>query len=1138
MKYVFLFNRTFLFLLLLLLTSLPGQSQHTVFTKVNPPEGVRLQILGIAQDNQGYMWIATQDGLHRYDGYRYTSYYHDPNDKNSLSNNVTETVFVSKDGAIWIGTFGGGMDLFDPHANTFTHFVHDPKDSTSLSDNLVTAILEDREGVMWVGTHGGLHRFHPENGTFTRYQHNPQDSTSLSHDQVRALYQDREGTLWVGTGSPWNSKPGEGGLNRFHPKTGTFTRYLHHPNDPGTLIDNKVRAIYEDSRGTFWVGTLGDGLHTMDREKGTFTRHQYNPDQPEKLSRTPIIGKNQDGVSFIHEDVTGAIWIGTQGGGISRYDPGTEKVVHYVRGTRSSCGLQDNDVWQAYNSKEGVLWVGTWAGLYRTDPMQLSFVYQPTGAKVSGLFEDADRKIWVCTSKGLKLYDMSSGDNRQLTPYPSLPPGLEKEAVYTIMKDRQGTMWIGGEKGLWRRDLKQGTFKLYDHDPKVATSIGEGAVVALHEDREGLLWIGTLKGSLHLMKTKTEAFTHFQYDPNKYNSHNSNFVTAIYEDHKGNVWVGTWHGKGVSVLERKSGKFKQYPVPTTQITSIQEDDSGRLWVGSNQTGLYYYDQRNDNFVRYKANSTDKYISSVRGIVQDDQENLWISAGVGLIKLDRKKNIVSTYGTETGLDPGAFHILAVHKGRKGNIYIGDTLGFYTYAPANYNQNPPHIDLTDFRLFNESTRPGKEGLLPVPVGQAKEITLTHLQNVFSFHFAGIHFTNPGQNRQYYMLENYDTGWRKVDTEQTAFYYKVPPGKYVFRMKAASSEGVWAEKNIPVIIHPPWWHTWWAYGLFAAVFAASLWSYVAYRSRSLRKENKLLEQKVADRTTELQQSLQHLKSTQAQLIQSEKMASLGELTAGVAHEIQNPLNFVNNFSEVSSELVQELKQEIYEDRQEVAIAIAADLEQNLLKIHHHGQRADAIVKGMLQHSRASSGEKQRTNLSSLAEEYLRLAYSGFRSKNKGFTCTIETSFDENLEKVEVMPQELGRVLLNLFNNAFYAVQQKQRLEQPNYGPKVRVSTHKQEGQVEIRVQDNGTGVQESVMNKIFQPFFTTKPAGQGTGLGLSLSYDIITKSHGGELKVASNEGEWSEFTISLPYMPVPEELLAATIAPLPTADTFQQP
>jgi two-component system, NtrC family, sensor kinase len=266
-------------------------------------------------------------------------------------------------------------------------------------------------------------------------------------------------------------------------------------------------------------------------------------------------------------------------------------------------------------------------------------------------------------------------------------------------------------------------------------------------------------------------------------------------------------------------------------------------------------------------------------------------------------------------------------------------------------------------------------------------------------------------------------------------------------------------------------------------------------------------------IERTLNHLKEAQGQLVQQEKMASLGELTAGIAHEIQNPLNFVNNFSEVSQELVSELREELQAGRNKEAVGITEDLEQNLSKIHHHGQRADDIVKNMLQHSRTSSGKKQLTNLNALADEYLRLSYHGLRAKDKSFTCTLVTDFDRELGKVDAVPQDLGRVLLNLYNNAFYAVQQKQKLGQEGYEPKVTVSTHRQEGQVKIRVRDNGTGIPESVKNKIFQPFFTTKPTGQGTGLGLSLSYDIITKGHGGELKVESQEGECTEFLLSLP-------------------------
>jgi signal transduction histidine kinase len=245
---------------------------------------------------------------------------------------------------------------------------------------------------------------------------------------------------------------------------------------------------------------------------------------------------------------------------------------------------------------------------------------------------------------------------------------------------------------------------------------------------------------------------------------------------------------------------------------------------------------------------------------------------------------------------------------------------------------------------------------------------------------------------------------------------------------------------------------------------------------------------------------------------MASLGELTAGIAHEIQNPLNFVNNFSEVNKELIAEMKEEIDKGNLEEVKAIATDVHDNEEKINHHGKRADAIVKGMLQHSRASSGKKELTDINALADEYFRLSYHGLRAKDKSFNATMETHFDETLGKVNVIPQDVGRVILNLITNAFYAVAEKKKQQQDNYEPTVSVSTKKIGDKVLISVKDNGNGIPKKVLDKIFQPFFTTKPTGQGTGLGLSMSYDII-KAHGGEIKVETKEGEGSEFIIQLP-------------------------
>jgi signal transduction histidine kinase len=259
--------------------------------------------------------------------------------------------------------------------------------------------------------------------------------------------------------------------------------------------------------------------------------------------------------------------------------------------------------------------------------------------------------------------------------------------------------------------------------------------------------------------------------------------------------------------------------------------------------------------------------------------------------------------------------------------------------------------------------------------------------------------------------------------------------------------------------------------------------------------------------------LKTTQAQLVQSEKMASLGELTAGIAHEIQNPLNFVNNFSEVSHELIDEMNEELDKGDIEEAKAIGNDIKQNLEKITHHGKRAEAIVKGMLQHSRTSSGQKELTDINALCDEYLRLAYHGLRAKDKTFNANFDTNFDDSIGKINIMPQEIGRVILNLINNAFYAVTEKAKQQIEGYKPTLTVTTQKESNRILIKITDNGTGIPQTALEKIFQPFFTTKPTGQGTGLGLSMSYDIITKGHGGELKADTKQGEGTVFTIQLP-------------------------
>jgi signal transduction histidine kinase len=375
---------------------------------------------------------------------------------------------------------------------------------------------------------------------------------------------------------------------------------------------------------------------------------------------------------------------------------------------------------------------------------------------------------------------------------------------------------------------------------------------------------------------------------------------------------------------------------------------------------------------------------------------------------------------------------------------------------------------------------------------------------------------------MLEGQDTSWGNVTEKTSASYGPLPEGKYRFlvRAMALSPNSPWSEPVIYTFrILPPWYRTWWAYVFYLLGLIATMTLFLRWRIASLKKDKQALERQVAVRTQELreanrevEQSLTELKATQQELIQREKMASLGELTAGIAHEIQNPLNFVNNFTEVNRELIVELREEIKTGNLPEVSAIVNDIDSNEEKILQHGKRADAIVKSMLEHSRAGSGKKEPTDINALADEYVRLAFHGMRAKDKTFHAALHTDFDASLEKINVIPQDIGRVLLNLLNNAFYAVHEKKQSAPDGYEPAVSVSTKKTDNKIVITVKDNGNGIPDKIKDKIFQPFFTTKPTGKGTGLGLSLSYDIV-KAHGGEIRVESTAGMETTLYIYLP-------------------------
>jgi signal transduction histidine kinase/ligand-binding sensor domain-containing protein len=1113
-------------LMFLLFQALNGnaQQQQLKFIQVTGTNGISLgKINAIIRDKYGFLWLSDQSNrcIIRYDGSHMTRYQNDPKNPNSLGGFYPESLFADSNGNIWIGFYGMGLDKFDPVTNHFTHYRHKEHEPGTLSNDFVTALLRDHLGNLWVGTYGGLDLMDEKTNTFKNFRNNSNDPSSLSCDTVRVLYEDKSGVFWVGTGFAF--QPGDGGgLNKYNRNTSNFTRYLHDPKNPCSLIDNKVRAIFEDSYGNFWVGTAGDGLHTMDRKTGSFTRHSYNPAKPDQLSRTAIEDQF-DHITFITEDAERKIWIGTLWNGLIRYDPLTKKIDHFGSRDDRSGIFKDSSSWCATPTPDGLVWLSTQrANLFSIDLYNTIIPYHEdkTHRAYWCFNEEGDSVFWYGTNNGVLRKNRKDGTEHWFLHDPYNLSSLSNDTVSRIIKDKQGDFWICTKNGLNHFQAKTGKFSRYDPDP---TNPSRNGIYTICQGKDSLIWGAVwtsdeLGGGLARLNLKTGKFTFYKNDPADQYTISNNKISSIVEDDNTDLWIGTMNTGGLNRMNVRTGKSTNY-MPGLVVSDLYKDSSGVIWAGT-LAGLFWYDKKTDRFISIANNNTGTNIVMISSVTGDRSGNIWISTETGIYMLNKKRDRVIRFGRENGVPEAnaQFFDGSAFTSQQGYISFGDVWGYYTFDPDKMNRDlgTAPLYITRFWLDNTEIFPGKNSPLKTTWYNTREISLKHDQNVFSLSATFIDFRNRGDRQLYYMLENYDNDWRTSAVEERIQYYKVPPGQYIFRIKSpGAGNGAWVEKSLTIIISAPWWSTWWAYIIYGLLFILAVFLVHRYQKEQiLQAEREKTRVKELIQAREIEKAYHELRTTQSQLIQNEKMASLGELTAGIAHEIQNPLNFVNNFSDINKELIEELeleqKKEIPDLKHEQDLM--NDIKTNEDKISFHGRRADAIVKSMLQHSRTGSGKKEPTDINALADEYLRLSYHGLRAKEKLFNCTMETHYDTSLGLVNCIPQDIGRVLLNLYNNAFYSVHEKKKQLPEGYEPTVSVSTKKLDGRVEIKVKDNGNGIPQKILDKIFQPFFTTKPTGQGTGLGLSMSYDII-RAHGGELKVGTMEGGGAEFVFQIP-------------------------
>ena len=1059
------------------------------------------------QDSQGYIWVGTEDGLNKYDGYTFDIYKFDPTDSTTLSNNIVRCIFEDKQNELWIGT-DNGLNKFNPSNGSFTRYQNITGNRSTLSSNIITSITQDNKNEIWIGTNNGLNKLDLGSEIFSSFHSVDGNTNSLSSNFISAVYFFNN-KLWVGTAS--------NGLNQFDIETHLSKRISS--SSQSALSDNEVSCISSDKKGNLWVGTLNGGVNIIS-SNGKISRFNMSN------------GLSSNSVFTIHEDNFGTMWLGTFGGGLDALNLLTNKITNYHRESQNSESISSNKIYHLFEDKAGTIWISTANGLSFYNRTIAKFTTlkindnddAASNNSIFSICEDKQGNVWT-GSLGSGLNVFSRNENRFVNEkFPSISnPLLRFSNVFSITVDKNDIVWIGTSDGLLSYNKTNGSIAEY----KTSNGgLSNNYVRCVIEDKSGQLWIGTHGGGIDKLNKDSGKSKIYKKINGDNSSLSSDVVVSIYEDKKGQLWIATYGG-GLCLFDQKTEKFttfKNNPADNKSISSnfihsIFEDTNGKLWIGTYGGGLNIYDSQKKSFTHYTERDglPNNIINS---IISDSNNNIWLSTNNGVCKLnihnDQKLLTADsrTYNIQDGLQ-NKFNENSSFLGKGGWLYFGGSNGLNVFHPDSIVDNTviPPVVITRFYLFEKPAR------MDTLITSKHTLHLNYTQNFFSFEFAALNYLFPDKNRYAYMMENLNDEWTYSGTRRYATYTNIDPGEYIFRVKACNNDGVWNETGIAIkiTIDPPIWKTKWFIALFALLITGLIFLYIRFRTNSLVKQNVLLEDKVNLRTTELQvknieltKTMDNLKTTQRQLVQSEKMASLGQLTAGIAHEIQNPLNFVNNFSELSVDLITELQENNSPDDQK---ELAETLKQNMEKINFHGKRADSIVKGMLQHSRTSTVEKQPTDINKLVEEFLNLAYHGMRSKDPGFNCTLEKHLGKDVPSIKIISQDISRVILNIFNNAFYAVDERIKSGESNYIPKVSITTEKKSNNIFIKIKDNGCGISKELKDKIFNPFFTTKPTGQGTGLGLSISYDIIVKGHDGDLTVDSVKGEFTEFTISLP-------------------------
>ncbi len=792
------------------------------------------------------MWFGTQDGLNRYDGYKFRIFRNDPSDKNSISGNGISCMLETRDGDIWVGTATEGLNRYNRSKDTFTKFRHDKNNPNSISSNIIRSLFEDHNGDLWIcTTYGGLNKFIREDNSFihfTKEDDNP-DNPNLNVKRVRHLIEDKEHNFWIAT---WGE-----GVKKYDRQNNKYISYKNKSNlNPNS---NRINSLYEDSNGNIWAAS-NDGLQKLNKKTGEIKEYKHNANDEFSISNNFL--------SMIFEDSKGSLWIGTKECGLNKFFPETEEFISYRYNQNDPDSISNDSVYSICEDRSGLIWVGTnGSGLSRfsIEKKPVTHIKKIQGREndlssnsIYGFCEENKNTLWIATvDAGLNKLCFKENKFTIYRHNEIDKNSIGNDRISEIIFDKRKNLWaacVGG--GISKFNEKEETFTTYKKsDDNKINSISVNTVYDIKEDNEGLIWIATSDGGVNKFDPEKEIFTHYRHNPENPDSIGSDRLKALFIDRNRYIWAGL-EVEGLNKFDPETEKFTHYKndpdnknsLSNNSVLSILEDNSGRLWIGTFGGGLNYFDREKNIFINYQEKDGLPN-NTINGILEDDNGFIWVSTNNGLSKFDPENKVFINYDVRDGLQSNEFNHSACLKLSGGELVFGGINGFNIFHPDEFkiNKHIPEIVITDFQIFNKQVLISEKGSpLKKTINTTDEIKLSFSDSVFSFEFTSLDFNIPGKNQYAYMMEGFDKDWVYSGNRRFATYTNLNPGEYIFRVKGSNNDGIWNEngKSIKLTITPPFWKTLWFKGLSALTAAGIVRNIYQNKINEVKKEKKAQE------------------------------------------------------------------------------------------------------------------------------------------------------------------------------------------------------------------------------------------------------------------------------------------------------------